>query len=228
APDDIAADEHEPTLFDAPPPSMLDRSRSALWPIVALAVLIGVAIGVGGVGIVVSYLTAFKDRQAPAATTPAAVQPAPASAAAPQAREYTDSAVSDAAMPSVPSTPPAAAPAPARPQPAAPASRAAVPNREPAPRAAAAASRGLGRILVRSTPAGARVSVDGRDYGVTPLAVRDLSVGTHAIRITRDGFSAEERRVRITRSRPSHSLIVALERGRATAAASFTGGLTID
>ena len=35
--------------------------------------------------------------------------------------------------------------------------------------------RAEGRLLVRSHPAGARVSVDGKDYGVTPATVRDLA-----------------------------------------------------
>ncbi len=81
---------------------------------------------------------------------------------------------------------------------------------------------------MRSTPAGARVAIDGRDRGVTPLAVHDLSLGMHAVRVTRDGYTAEERRIRITRSRPSTAMLITLDRTRATAAAGFTGGLSID
>jgi hypothetical protein len=101
---------------------------------------------------------------------------------------------------------PAARPAPA---PAAPAADA---RREPSP-------TGPGRILVRSTPAGATVSVDGREYGRTPVAVRDLARGTHRVRIEHDGYAAVERRVTITAARPAQSLTIPLARASGAAAA---------
>jgi len=55
------------------------------------------------------------------------------------------------------------------------------------------------------------------------FAVRDLAFGIHAVRVTREGFTPQESRVRVTRSRASHSMVVALERPRATAAASRYG-----
>src|SRR6185295_7495059 len=45
----------------------------------------------------------------------------------------------------------------------------------------------VGSLLVRSTPLGARVLVDGRDYGRTPLTVGNLSRGAHNVRVVRDG-----------------------------------------
>lgn len=42
-----------------------------------------------------------------------------------------------------------------------------------------------GVLEVRSTPAGARVSVDGRDYGVTPLTIRDLPPGDREVVLER-------------------------------------------
>jgi hypothetical protein len=70
-------------------------------------------------------------------------------------------------------------------------------------------------VLVRSTPAGARVAVDGRDYGVTPVAVRELATGSHSITVTREGYAPAERRVVITASQPAQSLTVPLDRARA-------------
>ena len=67
-------------------------------------------------------------------------------------------------------------------------------SQKPTP-AAAAAVTAPGRLLVRSTPAGARVFVDGREHGQTPATIRDLARGAHRVRITRDGYVAEERRV---------------------------------
>jgi len=69
-----------------------------------------------------------------------------------------------------------------------------------------------GRLLIRSTPAGALVSVDGREYGKTPATVRDLARGPHHVRVTREGYTALERRVVISSSRPAQSVNVALVR----------------
>jgi len=208
--DDMAASEISPSL--------LERSRSAIWPI-ALALLLGVGLA-GGVGFLGGYWKGFTDNQPPAA---AAAEPA---SPAPQAREYTDSAVPEPSKPAA-----AAAAAPATAPVTAPPADARVKARAPEREASAERPKpptALGRILVRSTPAGARVSVDGHEYGATPVAVRDLTVGAHAVRVTRDGFVAQERRVRLTRSRPAQSMIVTLERPRATAAATYTGALSVD
>jgi hypothetical protein len=160
---------------------------------------------------------------------------------------------------------PAAAPAPApsaavakgaEPAPAVPAPRvpsvATPPNAPsasaatPAPAASNAAAN-VGRLLVRSTPSGASVAVNGIAKGVTPLALGDLAVGTSDVTIARRGFITETRKVQITRARPSRSLDVRLSAaasatpprpstpatiGRPPAppatAATTTGGLSID
>ncbi|HMJ88021.1 MAG TPA: PEGA domain-containing protein, partial [Vicinamibacterales bacterium] len=61
-------------------------------------------------------------------------------------------------------------------------------------------------------PEGASVSVDGRDYGKTPATVRELAHGPHQVRVTRDGYGVQERRVVISSSRPSQSVNVAMVR----------------
>ena len=63
------------------------------------------------------------------------------------------------------------------------------------------------------------MSVDGATRGVTPLALRDLALGSRTIAVARRGYIAEERRVVLTRTRPSRSLEI-----RLTAAASATAG----
>jgi hypothetical protein len=73
---------------------------------------------------------------------------------------------------------------------------------------------------VRSTPAGARVSVDGRDYGRTPAAIRDLAPGAHRVRVTHDGYVAVDRRVVITSGRRSQSMTIPLTRDAAAARAT--------
>lgn len=84
-------------------------------------------------------------------------------------------------------------------------------------RPAAAAS---GRLLVRSTPAAARVRVDGVLRGTTPLAMTDVSLGTHRLEIERDGYLPVRREVTLTPRIPSRELVVPLERVPATAPAA--------
>lgn len=77
--------------------------------------------------------------------------------------------------------------------------------------AAAPAARGAGRMLVRSTPAGARVTVDGIDRGQTPVAVRELSLGLHTVVVTAAGYAPWQQTVRLTADRPSMSFEVLLD-----------------
>lgn len=67
-----------------------------------------------------------------------------------------------------------------------------------------------GRLLVRSSPAGARVILDSKDVGATPLTLRSLSIGRHALRVTQDGYLPEDRSVILTAAQPAQSLIVDL------------------
>lgn len=93
------------------------------------------------------------------------------------------------------------------------------PAEAPAPRAPSAPSAPtrIGRLLVRSTPSGASVDVDGVARGVTPLALRDLDLGPREITVTRRGYVPEERRIVLTRARPSRSLEVRLSAAAAPA-----------
>jgi hypothetical protein len=74
---------------------------------------------------------------------------------------------------------------------------------------------GHGRLLVRSTPAGASVSINGQGRGKTPLAVRDLPFGSYTIHLARDGYAAADRQERLTAKRPIASLAVTLKQARA-------------
>jgi len=51
-------------------------------------------------------------------------------------------------------------------------------------------------LEIVTDPPGARVTIDGVGWGVTPLTIRYLPPGTKQLRVTRDGFTAEERVVR--------------------------------
>ena len=72
-----------------------------------------------------------------------------------------------------------------------------------------------GRLLVRSEPPGATVTVDGVEKGVTPLALRDVEFGTRVIAVTQRGYTTETRRVAISAARPSRSMDVKLVAARA-------------
>ena len=67
-----------------------------------------------------------------------------------------------------------------------------------------------GRVVVRSTPTGARVFVDGRDRGAAPATVTGLGQGEHRIRIVYDGYTTAERRVVLSPDRPSQTFTVPL------------------
>ena len=75
----------------------------------------------------------------------------------------------------------------------------------------------IGRLLVRSTPSGASVEVDGVARGVTPLALRDLDLGAREITVSRRGYQPEERRIVLTKARPSRSVEVRLAQEAAAA-----------
>ena len=55
-----------------------------------------------------------------------------------------------------------------------------------------------GGLLVRSTPSGRASSLTAAKTGCTPIAVRDLGRGDHRVRVVREGYAAEERRITIT------------------------------
>jgi hypothetical protein len=55
----------------------------------------------------------------------------------------------------------------------------------------------VGRLSVDSRPVGARVFLDNKPIGVTPLAVPTVRAGEHAIRLERDGYRHWTSTVRI-------------------------------
>ncbi|MEO6237922.1 MAG: PEGA domain-containing protein, partial [Vicinamibacterales bacterium] len=133
-------------------------------------------------------------------------------------------------------------------------------NASPPPRSAAAASAApavsppprnerpatTGRLVVRSTPAGAAVTLDGRWRGRTPLTL-DLGFGTYVVRVVRDGFRVAREQVTLSSRDSSQTIDARLQRTAPAAApprpsggtaaprsvpagapASFTGSLFVD
>jgi hypothetical protein len=97
------------------------------------------------------------------------------------------------------------------------------------PRAALDARRALapaGRLVVRSQPSGALVTVDGRLLGETPMA-RDLPLGTHAVRVAHPGHVPRTERVTLAAATPMRTLSVTLQPGLAPVAAT-RGAIDVD
>lgn len=187
----------------SPAPVAEASSLSLVWPL-ALAALVGAGLGFGA-----GYAVAIRDRPvgvaglAPAADSAAA----PVAAAPPVARELEAGAIESRPLP--PATAPVPAPAPARPAPP-------------------VVPLFAGRVLVRSTPAGARVFVDGHGGGETPSTVRDLARGPHQVRLVREGYTTVERRIVITAAQPSVTLTVPLVKTPPAVPAKTEAALAIE
>jgi hypothetical protein len=80
------------------------------------------------------------------------------------------------------------------------------------------AAPATGAVDVDSRPQGARVTVDGRYLGVTPLRVPELTAGAHRVEIDREGHRAVTSTVNIVGGEVTR-LAVTLERGAGPAAA---------
>jgi serine/threonine protein kinase len=187
----------------------LEPTGSAVWPL-GLALILGVSFGFAA-----GYEVASGQRQPEAA--PAAAPAAAAQATSGRsAREFTEGTIREPAAAATPGTPGTQAPL---------TPNAANVARPPAGAGAPVAVSppvGAGRLLIRSTPAGARVVLDGRDVGETPLTVRGVARGPHTVRVVRDGYVAEQRRVNVSAASPAQSLTIALARARPAAAAGAT------
>jgi hypothetical protein len=68
-----------------------------------------------------------------------------------------------------------------------------------------------GRMLVRSTPEGAQVTIDGEPRGETPLDLHNVPFGDYEVRVSRAGFEPVSRRVSLSAKHPIDSETVKLE-----------------
>jgi hypothetical protein len=118
-------------------------------------------------------------------------------------RDYSEATISDSDSDPPPDVPvtgaPSAAPAVAVEdrRPPAPA-----PSRPSAPTPAPAPVANDGRLLIRSTPPGAQVAVNGEPRGTTPLALADLRYDAYDLTFTFGGYETQERRLVISAADP--------------------------
>jgi hypothetical protein len=59
----------------------------------------------------------------------------------------------------------------------------------------------VGSLQIDSMPQGARVFIDRRPVGVTPLVVTDLAAGSHAVRVEADGHTPWSSAIRVIANR---------------------------
>jgi hypothetical protein len=227
----------------APPPlvpAVPRRSfRVASLPILTATFVVGTCVGLG-LGWAVFGRGAAAPAPAPGRATAADVAASGGSAtpsvpATPRER-LTAAPKTDESAPAQMSGPSAPAP---RAQPAGRQS-AAVSSPKPPPAAAPARPRAapapaLGQLVVRSNPSDARVEINGRVRGRTPLTLRDLPLGALTVRVTREGFGPQQRRVTLTASKASQSLDVPLARAAeparaapAARATAFVGSVFVE
>ena len=71
------------------------------------------------------------------------------------------------------------------------------PRTEPSDGTTAAASTAEPQLTVITEPMGARVTVNGIGWGITPVTIRYLAPGTKRVRVTREGYRSEERLIQV-------------------------------
>jgi hypothetical protein len=81
-----------------------------------------------------------------------------------------------------------------------------------------AATENVGKVSVRTEPAGARVSVDGNFFGMSPITVEGLAPGVHTVKVGDEGASVTEK-VTIEAGATA-SLVVPLATARAASASA--------
>jgi hypothetical protein len=213
-------------------PAEPDRAPVTMLPL-AMTLIIGLLLGFAAGYVVGGRSPAPAGGQvassaAGEAPGPASPDATPAGTTSPPAREFSEGAV---------------APAPA--EGGSPAAGSAAKPANPAPSATAdrpAAAPRRGRIVVRSSPAGAAVTVNGDWRGRTPLPLEDLGFGRYTIRVVQPGYEVARREVTISAAQPERTLSLTLSRQRDGAASkraetpppkpsapqTFTGSIFVD
>lgn len=105
-----------------------------------------------------------------------------------------------------------------------PTTEAAPANQQPPAPDTAAPTRG--RLLVRTTPAGATVRLNGRVRGTSPATIRDLPFGTYNVTVSRPGHQTRSQRVTVSRRVPARDITIELRPTVAPAAAAPTSAAT--
>jgi PEGA domain len=84
-----------------------------------------------------------------------------------------------------------------------------------------------GRLVIRSEPSGALVTIDGRRAGATPLVIRDLPLGSYRVAVAHPGHVPWTERVTLGSRAPARTLAVTLAPGLEAVAAT-RGAIDVD
>ena len=88
---------------------------------------------------------------------------------------------------------------------------------------------GSGWLLIRTTPPGASVVVDGLARGRTPLSLEDVPFGTHRVRVSYTGYGSETREVSLSRDAGVASVGIDLVKSRTSSEIAVgTGSLQVE
>ena len=182
----------------APPPRVASGRRTLLLLTAGVAVITGA----------IAFATLARQPRAVDSTSLAAPVPQPTSSvvAAPDAPNHVLVATSGS------SARPTGAPPMQGAEPAtAPPASLAQPRMERSDPAIAAASRVEPRLTVITEPAGARLTVNGVGWGITPVTIRYLPPGAKRVRVTREGYLADERVIQIEAGGPATTLRIPMQ-----------------
>ncbi len=193
--------------FEEPAPAR--RSLAGILVLVVAGIALGLAGGYalwgrGTADSTGSSATAATSGSTTSATAPGTGREFSEQAVTPPAPKATDSpaagrggARSEAPRTGGPGTPASPPPVPSRP--------------------AAAASTGT--LVVRSTPTGAGVTLNGRWRGRTPLTLDDLPFRRYDVRVVQPGFATGTQEVVLSADTPARLIVLALKPSAATASA---------
>jgi hypothetical protein len=184
---------------------VIERTRTAMLPI-AVSLMVGLPLAFAA-GYIVRGREApvapssTADRSEATASTGTAA-PTGSGEPAPAGREWSEQAVGQpATRPAAPASAPDVPPeAPASPT----AGNEAAPATPPAQR--------TGRIVVRSTPSKAGVTVNGTWRGRTPLTLDELTFGPYVVRVVAEGYEVGREEFRLSATDPSRTISMRLER----------------
>jgi Protein kinase domain/PEGA domain len=167
-----------------------ERPRTAMMPL-AMMLIVGVLIGSSAV-----YFSGARG-QAPPAVPSNVGSPIPSAAGEPQGTPA--GTLGTAADASDRPAPPPATPAVPRERPSKPAQAAPPPARS-------------GTLIVRSTPPGAAVTINGKWSGRTPLTKNALAFGDYTVRVLLPGYQTRPEQVTLSADAASRTLSVQLQR----------------
>ena len=207
------ASRHSTLLGEEPfAPAADGRPRIAVLPIalgLLVGLLIGFALGYAGAG---RYGTAPTAASTPAAAPAPAASVPPAPTSAPASSPASGQAYSEQAV-----APPRTAAAPTGDVPPVPGDEPSRAGPPPSAPRTAPAKPATGRLVVRSTPPGAGVTVNGRWRGRTPLTLDALPLGPYVVRLVQPGYTSAPQDVTLDAGDPARTLSIAMKRDRATA-----------